>query len=89
MKDPNLACRGGSLLNRIIHFILAVPFSIKQEVHLLLEIFGFIRNRTAVGQVFQRSNGRKDALEPLFGLLEASLLPDVLCNFVQVVESPR
>ncbi len=47
------------------------------------------RNRAAVGQVFQRSNGRNDTIEPFFGLIVASLLLDILCDFVQVGESPR
>jgi hypothetical protein len=89
MKDPDFACRGRSLLNRIVHPIFAVPLSVQQKVHFLLKRFGFISDRTAVGQVFQRSNGSNDAIEPLFGLIEASLLPDVPCDFVQVVKSPR
>jgi hypothetical protein len=89
MKDADFPRRGRSLLNRIVHPVFAVPLSIQQNMHFLREIFGFVRNRAAVGQVCQRSNGRNDAIEPLFGLIEASLLLDVPCNFVQVGESLR
>jgi hypothetical protein len=48
-----------------------------------------MKDAAAVGKVFQRSNGCNDAMEPLFGLIKASALPDVPGNFVQVLESPR
>ena len=64
MKDANVSRRGRSLLNRIVNPIFVVPVSIEQKVNFLLEIFGFIRNRAAVGEVFPRSNGSNDAIEP-------------------------
>ena len=53
------------------------------------KLFGFIRDRTAAGHVFERLNGGNDAIKPLFGLLEAALLLDVPRDFVYVIESPR
>ena len=89
MKHLNRAGRAGFLLNRIEHLVLAVTFSVQQEAHLPSKLFGFLRKRTAMGHVFERSNGGSDTVEPLLGSLEASVLLDVPGDFVQVIESPR
>ena len=89
MKHLNRTCRACFLLNRIEHLILAVTFSVQQEAHLLSKLFGFLRNRAAMGHVFERSNGGNDTVEPLFGLLEAGLLLNVPGDFVQVTQSLR
>jgi hypothetical protein len=73
----------------MVHPIFTVPPSIKQHMRFLLEIFGLVRNRAAAGQVFQGSNGRNDAVEPLFGPVEAPVPRDVIGNVVQVSESLR
>ena len=76
-------------LNRIEHLILAVTFSVQQEAHLLSKLFGFLRNRAAMGHVFERSNGGNDTVELLFGLLEAGLLLNVPGDFILVIQSLR
>src|ERR1035438_4431875 len=88
MKNADLACRGRFLLNRIVHSVSPVPFSVMQNMYFLLEILGLIRYGAAVRQVFQRSNSRNDAIEPFFGPIEAPLLLDVCGDFVQVGKSP-
>ena len=89
MKHLNRACRGLFFLNRIEHLVLAVTFSVQQEAHLLAKLFGFVRNGAAMRHVFERSNGGNDAIEPLFGSLEAGLLLNVPGDCVQVMESPQ
>jgi hypothetical protein len=89
MKNVDSACRGRFLSNRIVDPISPVPFSVEQNTHFLLKVFGFIRYRAAVGQVFQSSKSGDDAIKPFFGLSEAPPLPDVFCDSVKVGKSPR
>ncbi len=89
MKNLHGTRRERSLPNRIVHLVFPVALSVKQESDFLSNLLGFIRDEAAVGHVFERSNRRDNAVEPLLRLLETPVLHDVARDFVKVVESSR
>jgi len=69
------------------HLELAIALSVQQDSYLVPKRSGFIRDGAAVRKFSERCNGCDHAVEPLFGLLEASLLFNIPGDFVKVMES--
>ena len=89
VSDVKYANRLGLVMNGEVDLIAAIALAVKENANIRLKILGFLRERATSWQFTQRPNRINNPIEPPLSALEASSLPDMPCNCVNVCQRLR